>query len=501
MTALACESAAPILVAAFASDIATTSRVDLRLRRFPASDAITVELYDDLETILGEDAARLSAEATWCALPRGAPWVIFGYSPTVPPLPVGTGRGRVERKPYVFIDFPSELEAALIDSSLPPWQLDGSFLAQSTMEEYRTALTAIPRFEETAAALRHALTGKGGGYAVLRLGNLVKVLGSGVRLRRLATGFAAEVAIPFSPFPRWPLWKDIGVKVKKDPGKSSGIGYNAFHMDSPERIAPGNKRWSFDGTPKVVSGIDAKSLDVIKGLYDGIFQTTVPVSGPKVAELAKLLENTFRLVNISLMNELATLAAPLGVNLWEAIDAAATKPFGFTRFTPGPGVGGHCLPVDPLFLSWKVEQELGTSFRFVDLADDVNRHMPDYVVQRVVDGLDKRGLPVKGSRILLLGLTYKYNATDLRNSPSTRIAELLTGLGADVRGADPNVQESDTSKLNVPWVDASLQEVAAADAVVLLMDHTHFDLTMIETNASYVLDCRNRLSGTNVETL
>ncbi|MFI8433814.1 TauD/TfdA family dioxygenase [Streptomyces sp. NPDC079020] len=131
----------------------------------------------------------------------------------------------------MFIDFPSELEAALIDSSLPPWQLDGSFLAQSTMEEYRTALTAIPRFEETAAALRHALTGKGGGYAVLRLGNLVKVLGSGVRLRRLATGFAAEVAIPFSPFPRWPLWKDIGVKVKKDPGKSSGIGYNAFHMD------------------------------------------------------------------------------------------------------------------------------------------------------------------------------------------------------------------------------------------------------------------------------
>ncbi|MCX4970077.1 nucleotide sugar dehydrogenase [Streptomyces sp. NBC_00654] len=285
--------------------------------------------------------------------------------------------------------------------------------------------------------------------------------------------------------------------------KASGLwaGDDFLAGFSPERIAPGNKRWSFDGTPKVVSGIDAKSLNVIKGFYDGIFQTTVPVSGPKVAELAKLLENTFRLVNISLMNELATLAAPLGVNLWEAIDAAATKPFGFTRFTPGPGVGGHCLPVDPLFLSWKVEQELGTSFRFVDLADDVNRHMPDYVVQRVVDGLDKRGLPVKGSRILLLGLTYKYNATDLRNSPSARIAELLTGLGADVRGADPNVQESDTSKLNVPWVDASLQEVAATDAVVLLMDHTQFDLTMIETNASYVLDCRNRLSGTNVETL
>ncbi|MFD7334907.1 nucleotide sugar dehydrogenase [Streptomyces violascens] len=285
--------------------------------------------------------------------------------------------------------------------------------------------------------------------------------------------------------------------------KASGLraGDDFLVGFSPERIAPGNKRWSFDGTPKVVSGIDAKSLDVIKGFYDGIFQTTVPVSGPKVAELAKLLENTFRLVNISLMNELAMLAAPLGVNLWEAIDAAATKPFGFTRFTPGPGVGGHCLPVDPLFLSWKVEQELGRPFRFVELADDVNRHMPDYVVQRVVDGLGKRGLPVTGARILLLGLTYKYNATDLRNSPSARVAELLTGFGADVRGADPNVQESDASKLTVPRVDANPQEVAAADAVVLLMDHTRFDLTMIEKNASYVLDCRNRLSGANVETL
>jgi UDP-N-acetyl-D-glucosamine dehydrogenase len=285
--------------------------------------------------------------------------------------------------------------------------------------------------------------------------------------------------------------------------KASGLraGEDFLAGFSPERIAPGNKRWSFDGTPKVVSGIDAKSLDMITGFYDGMFQTTVPVSGPKVAELAKLLENTFRLVNISLVNELATLAAPLGVNVWEAIDAAATKPFGFTRFTPGPGVGGHCLPVDPLFLSWKVEQELGVPFRFVDLADDVNRHMPDYVVQRVATGLDKRGLPVKGSRILLLGLTYKYNATDLRNSPSARVAELLTGLGAEVRGADPNVPAGDTGKLNVPRVEASPQEVAAADAVVLLMDHTRFDLAMIEKNASYVLDCRNRLSGANVETL
>ncbi|MEU5425583.1 nucleotide sugar dehydrogenase [Streptomyces olivoreticuli] len=282
-------------------------------------------------------------------------------------------------------------------------------------------------------------------------------------------------------------------------GLKAGVDFLAGF--SPERIAPGNKRWSFEGTPKVVSGIDATSLDVIKRFYDDIFQTTVPVSGPKVAELAKLIENTFRFVNISMINELATLTDRLGVNIWEAIDAAATKPFGFTRFTPGPGVGGHCLPVDPLFLSWKIREDLGVPFRFVELADDVNRHMPDYVVRRLVEALDKRGMAINGSRILLLGLTYKYNATDLRNSPSARVAELLIGLGAEVRGADPNIPDGDDTKLNVTRVDASPEEIAAADAVVLLMDHTRFDLPMIEKNAPYVLDCRNRMSGANVEVL
>ncbi|MEU2834840.1 nucleotide sugar dehydrogenase [Streptomyces lavendulae] len=282
-------------------------------------------------------------------------------------------------------------------------------------------------------------------------------------------------------------------------GLKGGVDFLAGF--SPERIAPGNKRWSFETTPKLVSGIDAESLDVIKGFYDGIFQTTVPVSGPKVAELAKLIENTFRLVNISLINELATLTNRLGVNIWEAIDAAATKPFGFTRFTPGPGVGGHCLPVDPLFLSWKIREDLGVPFRFVELAHDVNRDMPAYVVRRVAAALDQRGKAVTGSRILLLGLTYKINATDLRESPSTRVAELLLNLGARVHGADPNIPDGDHTHLNVPLVDASEEEIAAADAVVLLMDHAAFDLPMIGERAPYVLDCRNRLSGPNVETL
>ncbi|WP_331745710.1 nucleotide sugar dehydrogenase [Streptomyces virginiae] len=283
--------------------------------------------------------------------------------------------------------------------------------------------------------------------------------------------------------------------------EASGLkGGVDFHVGfSPERIAPGNKRWSFEGTPKLVSGIDAMSLEVIKEFYDGIFLTTVPVSGPRVAELAKLIENTFRLINISMINELATLTDRLGVNIWEAIAAADTKPFGFTRFTPGPGVGGHCLPVDPQFLAWKIREDLGVPFRFVELADDVNRHMPDYVVQRVVEALDRRGIPVGTARILLLGLTYKINATDLRNSPSARVAELLTGLGADVRGAEPNIP--DGAELTVRRVDATPEEVAAADAVVLLMDHTLFDLPMIQQHAAWALDCRNRMSGANVEVL
>src|SRR5207248_8699968 len=224
-----------------------------------------------------------------------------------------------------------------------------------------------------------------------------------------------------------------------------GSGLSAgrdFHIgDSPERIDPGNPTWNVVNTPKVVSGIDAASLEAVKGFYDSIVEQTVPVSSPKEAELTKLIENTFRHVNIALVNELAMFANDLGIDIWEAIDAASTKPFGFMRFTPGPGVGGHCLPIDPSYLSWRVRRTLGRPFRFVELANDINDHMPDYVVGRVTTAVNRAEKAVKGSRILLLGLAYKRNTGDAREAPAIVIADRLLGLGASVSAADPYVAQ------------------------------------------------------------
>ncbi len=274
-----------------------------------------------------------------------------------------------------------------------------------------------------------------------------------------------------------------------------------FHLGySPERIDPGNPVWRFENTPKVVSGVDEASLTAVQSFYDRLVDTTVPVPTPKEAELTKLLENTFRHVNIALVNELAMFAHDLGIDLGAAIDAASTKPFGYLRFTPGPGVGGHCLPIDPSYLSWRVRDRLGTAFRFVELANDVNEHMPDYVVRRIVVHLNERGLAVKSRRILLLGLAYKRNTGDAREAPSRPIAAKLVDLGADVRVADPHVSE-DQVPPGTTLVDASPEEAAAADLVVVLVDHDRFDLPAVAAAATHVLDTRRCVEGPGVERL
>lgn len=280
------------------------------------------------------------------------------------------------------------------------------------------------------------------------------------------------------------------------------VAGDGFHLGySPERIDPGNTVWRFENTPKVVSGMTAASLAAVQGFYDRIVEQTVPVSSPREAELTKLLENTFRHVNIALVNELAMFAHELGIDVWEAIDAASTKPFGYLRFTPGPGVGGHCLPIDPSYLSWRVRRSLGDTFRFVELANDVNEHMPDYVVRRVVQALNRRSLAVNGQAILLLGLSYKRNTGDARETPSTPIVAELRALGARILAADPHVDDAHVPE-GVERVELSATVVSEAALVVLLVDHDAFDLDVITANATQVLDTRRALApAPNVEYL
>ncbi len=273
--------------------------------------------------------------------------------------------------------------------------------------------------------------------------------------------------------------------LEEGSGLKAGVD---FHLGySPERIDPGNKTWTFVTTPKVVAGTDPAALAKVRGFYDTVVDTTVPVSSPKEAELTKLLENTFRHVNIALVNELAMFAHELGIDVWEAIDAASSKPFGFMPFTPGPGVGGHCLPIDPSYLSWQVKQSLGQAFRFVELANDINDHMPDYVVQRISASLNRQRKPINGSRILLLGMAYKKNTGDARESPGPRVARLLAAMGAEVMVSDPYVE---VPPAGTTQVEPAQAELAATDLVVVLTDHDAFDFDLVEAHAPHVLDCR-----------
>ena len=277
-------------------------------------------------------------------------------------------------------------------------------------------------------------------------------------------------------------------------GDDFAVGY------SPERIDPGNGVWKFANTPKIVSGIDEASLAKVAGFYGSIVDTVVPVVATRVAELSKLLENTFRHVNIALVNELAVFAAELDIDIWAAIDAAATKPFGYMKFTPGPGVGGHCLPIDPSYLSWTVRRRVGRPFRFVELANDVNEHMPHYVVDRVRAALNRQGVAASRSRLLLLGMSYKRNTNDTRESPARTVAKLLVADGAQVHAVDA-FATLDAFDGTVVRTDLTVDEVRAADLVILLTDHDDVDYSMVVEHATAVLDTRHRLEGANVEHL
>jgi UDP-N-acetyl-D-glucosamine dehydrogenase len=277
-------------------------------------------------------------------------------------------------------------------------------------------------------------------------------------------------------------------------GQDFSVGY------SPERIDPGNPTWGFVTTPKVVAGIDAASLVAVQGLYDQLVKTTVPVSGTREAELTKLLENTFRHVNIALVNELAMFANQLGVDVWESIEAASTKPFGFMKFTPGPGVGGHCLPVDPSYLSWQVRKQLGRPFRFVELANDVNDHMPNYVVERVIAMLNGISRSVRGTRILLVGLAYKPGTGDVREAPSMAMIELLLELGADLVAVDEHVEEHRWPQ-GVERVSLDAETLARVDLAVIVTAHPDVDLTVLVGSDVLVLDTRNTRAVPTAEVL
>jgi UDP-N-acetyl-D-glucosamine dehydrogenase len=273
------------------------------------------------------------------------------------------------------------------------------------------------------------------------------------------------------------------------------VGENCFLAFSPERIDPGRTDYTVYTTPKVIGGMTPACLEVSLALYGTIVEQPVPVSSPAAAEMVKLLENTFRAVNIGLVNEVALMCDKLGLNVWEVVEAAATKPYGFMPFYPGPGLGGHCIPVDPHYLSWKL-RTLNYTARFIELADDVNRHMPDYVVSKVADGLNDDRKSINGSDILILGVAYKPNVSDIRESPAIDIIQLLQDRGGNISYHDPLVP--DLSHEGIPLQSSELTEerLAQADCVVVVTNHDSYDWQWLVDHAGLVIDTRNALKST-----
>lgn len=273
----------------------------------------------------------------------------------------------------------------------------------------------------------------------------------------------------------------------EETGLKAGVDFNlAF---SPERIDPSNKTWTIRNTPKVVGGLTETCTKRACSLYSRVVEKVVPVSSPRVAEMTKLLENTFRAVNIALVNEMAILCRRMGVSIWEVIDAASTKPFGFMRFEPGPGIGGHCIPIDPLYLAWKA-REFNHETRFIRIADAINRQMPEYVVGLIADSLNEFGKPLKGSRVLLLGVAYKPEVNDYRESPGLALIELLRQKGCHVLYHDPYVPEVNHNGQVMGSVNLTEDELAKSDCVVIVTAHKCYDWNWVVANSQLVVDTR-----------
>lgn len=280
------------------------------------------------------------------------------------------------------------------------------------------------------------------------------------------------------------------------PSLTSGrfeLGKDVFIAFSPERVDPGNEVYKTKNTPKVLGGATPACLKVAQALYDQIIETVVPVSSTETAEMVKLLENTFRAVNIGLVNEIAIMSRRLGIDPFEVIRAAATKPFGFMPFYPGPGLGGHCIPIDPLYLSWKL-RSLKYQARFIELADAINSAMPGYVVERVTEALNAHEKPVKGSKVVIYGVAYKRDVSDVRESPAFDVIHELTKRGANVSYIDPHVSRIDDDGIVLEGIDPGTS-FAEFDAVVLITDHTALDRERLLRDAKLVVDTRDALRG------
>jgi UDP-N-acetyl-D-glucosamine dehydrogenase len=275
-------------------------------------------------------------------------------------------------------------------------------------------------------------------------------------------------------------------------GNDLKVGEDFFLAFSPERMDPGRSDWTTYNTPKIVGGITQACTDVASAWYGKALETIIPVSSCEVAEMAKLLENTFRMVNISMVNEIAQMCDRLGIDVWEVVDAAGTKPFGFMKFNPGPGMGGHCIPVDPLYLSWKMKT-LNYTARFIDLASEIDANMPRYVVGKIQDALNRYKKAINGSKVLLIGVTYKPNISDLRESPAIDISHLLLEKGAEVSYFDPYVPEIDQDGLLMQSEKDLAAAVEKADCVAIITNHSKIDYAMVLEKSKVIFDARNAL--------